>query len=51
VIDTRTGDVGHWLRLEGIVNELYDVIALPGLARPMMIGFKNEETRRTVPIE
>ena len=51
VIDTRTGDVGHWLRLEGIVNELYDVIALLGLKRPMMIGFKNEEIRRTVSIE
>jgi len=51
VIDTRTGDVEHWLRLEGVVNELYDVIALPGLKRPMMIGFKNDEIRRTVSIE
>ena len=51
VIDTRTGDVAHWLRLEGVVNELYDVIALHGLKRPMMIGFKNEEIRRTVSIE
>lgn len=51
VIDTRTGDVSHWLRLEGIVNELYDVVALPGLKRPMMIGFRNEEVRRTVSIE
>ncbi len=51
VIDTRTGDVAHWLRLEGVVNELYDVIALPGVARPMMIGFRNEEIRRTVSIE
>jgi len=51
VIDTRTGDVVHWLRLEGVVNELYDVIALPGLARPMMIGFKSDEIRRTVSVE
>jgi uncharacterized protein (TIGR03032 family) len=51
VIDTRTGDVAHWLRLEGVINELYDVIALPGVARPMMIGFKNDEIRRTVSIE
>lgn len=51
VIDTRTGDVAHWLRFEGVVNELYDVVSLPGLARPMMIGFKNEEIRRTVSIE
>lgn len=51
VIDTRTGDVAHWLRLEGVVNELYDVVALPGLSRPMMIGFKSHEIRRTVSVE
>ncbi len=51
VIDTRTGDVAHWLRLEGVVSELYDVVALPGLERPMMIGFKSDEIRRTVSIE
>ena len=51
VIDTRTGDVAHWLRLEGVINELYDVVSLPGLARPMMIGFKSDEIRRTVSIE
>lgn len=51
VVDMRTGDIAHWLRIEGIVKELYDVIALPGIARPMMIGFRNEEIRRTVSIE
>ncbi|MFN4017000.1 MAG: TIGR03032 family protein [Reyranella sp.] len=51
VIDTRTGDVAHWLRLEGVVSELYDVVSLPGLARPMMIGFKSDEIRRTVSVE
>ena len=51
VIDTRTGDAAHWLRLEGAVNELYDVVFLPGLTRPMMVGFKNDEIRRTVSIE
>jgi uncharacterized protein (TIGR03032 family) len=51
VIDTRTGDVAHWLRLEGVVSELYDVVGLPGLARPMMIGFKSDEIRRTVSVE
>lgn len=51
VIDTRTGDVAHWLRFEGVVSELFDVAALPGLARPMMIGFKSDEIRRTVSVE
>jgi uncharacterized protein (TIGR03032 family) len=48
VIDTRTGDIAHWLRIEGVVHELYDVVALPGIRRPSMIGFQSEEIRRVV---
>ena len=48
VIDLKTGDIVHWLRLEGIVEELYDVIVLPGVRRPMAFGFKTEEIRRVV---
>jgi uncharacterized protein (TIGR03032 family) len=51
VIDLRTGDVVHWLRIEGIVSELYDVVALSGIARPSMIGFRSDEIRRTISIE
>ncbi|MEP0322305.1 TIGR03032 family protein [Bauldia litoralis] len=51
VIDLRTGDVAHWLRLEGFVSELYDVAALPGVARPSMIGFRSDDIRRTISIE
>lgn len=51
VIDTRTGDITHWLRIEGIVTELYDVIAMPGIKRPSMIGFRSQEIRRVVSIE
>jgi uncharacterized protein (TIGR03032 family) len=51
VIDTRTGDIVHWLRLEGVVTELYDVLVLPGIRRPAMIGFRSDEIRRVVSIE
>lgn len=50
VIDLRTGDIVHWLRIEGIVEELYDVIVLPGVYRPMAIGFKTDEIRRILTI-
>lgn len=50
VIDMRTGDTVHWLRIEGVVKELYDVVALPGVRRPMAIGFKNDEIRTTLSI-
>ena len=51
VIDLRTGDVVHWLRMEGVVEELYDVVALPNVRRPMALGFKTDEIRRVLSIE
>ncbi|MEQ8959482.1 MAG: TIGR03032 family protein, partial [Coleofasciculus sp. C2-GNP5-27] len=50
VIDLRSGDIVHWLRIEGIVTELYDVAVLPGVQRPMAVGFKTDEIRRVVRI-
>jgi uncharacterized protein (TIGR03032 family) len=50
VIDLRTGDVAHWVRLEGMVSELYDVVILPGVERPMAFGFKTDEIQRTIAI-
>jgi len=51
VIDLRTGDAVHWLRIDGIVDELYDVIPLPGVRTPMALGFKTDEIRRVLSVE
>ena len=51
VIDLRTGDVVHWLRIEGVVEELYDVTVLPGVKRPMAIGFVSDEIRRILTVD
>ena len=48
VIDLRTGRTVHTLRLKGVVTELYDVVVLPGLERPMALGFRTDEIERTV---
>jgi uncharacterized protein (TIGR03032 family) len=48
VIDLRSGDVAHWVRFEGQVSELYDVVVLPGVERPMSFGFKSDEIQRTI---
>jgi hypothetical protein len=34
------------MRIEGVENELYDVVALAGVRRPMALGFKSDEIRR-----
>ncbi len=48
VINLKTGDIVHELRIEGVVEELYDVCALGGVIRPMAIGFLTEEIRHTL---
>ena len=48
VIDLRTGDSPHWVRLSGTVDELYDVAVLPEAALPKAIGFQTDEVRHHV---
>ena len=48
MIDLKAGDTVHWLRIEGIVSELYDVVVLPDVIRPMALGLKTDEIRRTL---
>jgi len=51
VIDLNRGDVVHELRIEGVIEELYDVCVLPGVARPMAIGFQSDEIRRILSLK
>ena len=48
VIDINTGDTVHWMILEGVTNELYDVQVLPGIRRPMALGHKTDEIKTTI---
>ena len=51
IIDLRSGDIVHSMRMEGIVEELYDVVILENHIRPMAIGFKTDEIRRMISVE
>lgn len=51
VIDTQTGSIVHWLRVEGIIEELYDVVVLPDVRRATAIGFVTDEIRRVISVE
>jgi uncharacterized protein (TIGR03032 family) len=48
VIDLHNSQIVHSLRLEGIVEELYDVVVLPGVARPRGVDFQGEDIERLV---
>jgi predicted O-linked N-acetylglucosamine transferase (SPINDLY family) len=51
VIDMRSGTVAHWLQIDGVVIELYDVAVLPGVRRPMALGFQTDEIQRLLTID
>ena len=51
VLDLKTGDIVHWLKIQGIVHELYDVVCLGGVRRPQALGFKTDEIRRVLTID
>lgn len=41
----------HWIRLGGVVEELYDVVVLPDVERPTALGLVSDEIRRTISLE
>jgi uncharacterized protein (TIGR03032 family) len=47
-IDVETGAVVHWLRFGSPIVEIYDVQLLPGVRRPMALGFRGDEVRRVI---
>ena len=51
MIDLASGDMTGWVRIEGVVRELYDVAVLPGVRRPSAIGFKTDEVNRVISID
>lgn len=51
VFDLATGDMTGWVRIEGVVRELYDVAFLPAVRQPSAIGFKSDEVRHVISIE
>lgn len=50
VVDTMTGDATEWIRIEGIVDELFDVAALPGIRAATAVGIVGPEIGRAISI-
>lgn len=51
IYDLNNGTMSAWLRISGVVRELYDVAILPGVVRPMLIGFKGDDVHRVISID
>ncbi len=48
LVDLASGHSGEWLRIEGGIDELFDVALLPGVRCPMSIGVDSDEIRATI---
>jgi uncharacterized protein (TIGR03032 family) len=48
VLDLETGRLAHWLRLGGVVQELYDIAIIPGVRSPMVVGFAQGQINRLI---
>ncbi len=48
VMELATGTIKHWLRLGGVVRELYDIALLPGFKRPMLVGLAQGQINRLI---
>ena len=48
VIDLQTGTALHWLYFQGVIEELFDVVVLPGVLQPQAIGLQSDEIQRLV---
>jgi uncharacterized protein (TIGR03032 family) len=48
IIDLLTGKVVHRLTIEGPVEELFDIVVLPGVRQPKAVGFQSEDIQRLI---
>lgn len=51
VVNLQTGDVEHTLTIEGIIEEIYDVVILPNIQTPMAVGLKTTEVQKMISVE
>lgn len=51
VIDLTSGQITDWVRIEGVIDELFDVAVLPGIRNPSAIGLKGTEISRVLSID
>ncbi|MFG1479800.1 TIGR03032 family protein [Xanthobacter sp. V4C-4] len=51
IINLATGDVVEWIRLDGAIRELFDVVVLPGVQCPMAVPLQGPELASLITIE
>jgi uncharacterized protein (TIGR03032 family) len=48
IVDLRTGERAHGLWIESAIDELYDVVVLPDVRRPAILGVESDEALHAI---
>ncbi len=48
IIDLNSGKLLHVLHIDGVVEELFDVVVIPNVTRPKALGFQDDEIERLI---
>jgi uncharacterized protein (TIGR03032 family) len=48
IVDLTSGQLAEWLIIEGPMHELFDVVALRGVRRPMALGLIDDEIEHAI---
>jgi len=51
IIDLKSGDVVHWIRLDGEIRELFDIRVLPGVVKPTSTGILTDAIHSAITID
>jgi len=51
IISLATGDVAHWVRFDGPIQELFDVCVLPQVKNPLTLGLNTPEIANFISME
>ena len=51
IIDLKSGDVVHWIRIDGEIRELFDIRVLPGILKPASTGIVSGEIQSVITVE
>ncbi|MGF1573772.1 MAG: TIGR03032 family protein [Sumerlaeia bacterium] len=50
LVNLETGVIDHWMRIEGDIQELYDVCVIPNFRFANVIGFMNDDVKNLINI-
>ena len=51
IVDLKNAKLLHWFQLQGLISELDDLTVITDSCTPSLIGFQNQQIKRTISLE